>query len=112
MIISDLTLFFGHSSLAHVTLLRLFHLTHWEIFSQRLFEPVESANYKCFFFIDYDECNPPANIHVPDCGPNAICTNIEATYNCTCLEGYARTGVNCTGEFPVFFNTIKVQDQA
>ncbi|CAB3990733.1 3-oxoacyl-[acyl-carrier- ] synthase, mitochondrial, partial [Paramuricea clavata] len=46
-------------------------------------------------FSDYDECNPPENIHIPDCGPNAMCTNLDSTYNCTCLEGYIGDGVNC-----------------
>ena len=51
------------------------------------------------YFTDYDECNPPENIHIPDCGPNAICTNLESTYNCTCIEGYTGNGINCVGKF-------------
>jgi hypothetical protein len=50
------------------------------------------------YFTDYDECNPPENIHIPDCGPNAICTNLDLTYNCTCLEGYIGNGINCAGK--------------
>lgn len=49
-------------------------------------------------FPDYDECNP-ANIHIPDCSPNAICLNLEATYNCTCIEGYTGDGINCVGKY-------------
>jgi hypothetical protein len=52
-----------------------------------------------FFISDYDECNPPKDVHIPDCGNNSVCTNLETTYECTCLEGFTRTGGNCTGTF-------------
>ena len=47
------------------------------------------------YFTDYDECN--ATEGIPVCGPNATCTNVESTYNCTCLEGYISNGVTCVG---------------
>ena len=47
------------------------------------------------YFTDYDECN--ATEGIPVCGPNAMCTNVESTYNCTCLEGYISNGVTCVG---------------
>ncbi|CAB4004793.1 c-binding -like isoform X1, partial [Paramuricea clavata] len=57
----------------------------------------KSDSGNAFAFTDYDECNPAESIHIPDCGPNATCTNVLSTYNCTCLEGYIREGTTCVG---------------
>ncbi|XP_028415949.1 uncharacterized protein LOC114539510 [Dendronephthya gigantea] len=46
-------------------------------------------------FSDYDECNPAEDIHIPDCAEHASCVNLEATYNCSCNEGYTGDGVTC-----------------
>ena len=32
-----------------------------------------------------------------DCHANAQCTNTDGSYTCSCLDGYAGDGKNCTG---------------
>ncbi|XP_059923818.1 adhesion G protein-coupled receptor E1-like [Gadus macrocephalus] len=40
-----------------------------------------------FVSLDIDEC-----VRTPDiCGPDSICTNVNGTYNCTCLPGFNDT---------------------
>ncbi|CAI8042378.1 Neurotrypsin, partial [Geodia barretti] len=41
---------------------------------------------------DIDECA----LGLDDCDENAICTNTEGCYICTCREGYCGDGRNCT----------------
>ncbi|XP_068716558.1 fibropellin-1-like isoform X4 [Montipora foliosa] len=41
---------------------------------------------------DIDECSGDKN----NCDLNAICTNIEGSYNCTCKEGFVGDGRSCT----------------
>ena len=40
-----------------------------------------------------DECSIDNECHV-----NAQCTNMDGSYTCGCLDGYAGDGKNCTGE--------------
>ncbi|XP_068739955.1 uncharacterized protein [Montipora capricornis] len=40
---------------------------------------------------DIDECSGDKN----NCDPDAICTNIEGSYNCTCKEGFFGDGRSC-----------------
>ncbi|CAL8286286.1 unnamed protein product [Boreogadus saida] len=40
-----------------------------------------------FVSLDIDECVRTADI----CGPDSICTNVNGTYNCTCLPGFNDT---------------------
>ena len=40
------------------------------------------------------------------CDSNAICTNIQGSFNCTCQKGYLGDGMNCTGIFSFFFSNI------
>ena len=47
-------------------------------------------------FKDYDECHPAEVVHIPDCGINSRCVNLNMTYVCTCNEGYENNGNECT----------------
>ena len=42
---------------------------------------------------DKDECAGVNKCHV-----KAQCTNTEGSYTCSCLDGYAGNGKNCTGK--------------
>ena len=42
-------------------------------------------------FIDVNECT----LDTDECDTNAYCT--KGSYNCTCNDGYAGDGFNCTG---------------
>ena len=46
-------------------------------------------------YLDIDECSGDKN----NCDPDAICTNIEGSYNCTCKEGFVGDGRSCTRKF-------------
>ncbi len=48
-------------------------------------------------FLDKNEC-----LSSP-CHPDAVCTNQNPFYKCTCKTGYAGDGVTCTGKL-IFFN--------
>ena len=47
--------------------------------------------------IDYNECEPESNIHIPDCGTEATCTNQVGTYSCQCNPGFVGTPPQCKG---------------
>ena len=51
----------------------------------------------CFTTVDIDECA----LETDDCHTNAICTNTQGSYNCSCLDGFEdiNNGRNCIGEF-------------
>lgn len=40
-----------------------------------------------------DECS----INVDDCDVNADCADTVGSFTCTCIDGFAGDGVNCTG---------------
>ena len=52
-----------------------------------------------FFISDYDECNPPGNVHIPDCGNNATCVNKNMTYDCVCDEGFVKNDTSCVRKY-------------
>ena len=43
--------------------------------------------------LDNDECSAGVSL----CHANAICTNTEGSYTCTCNTGYEGDGYNCQG---------------
>ena len=45
-------------------------------------------------FADVDECS--TNAH--RCDVNAVCNNINGSYNCSCNAGYSGDGKTCTGK--------------
>jgi hypothetical protein len=51
------------------------------------------------FFLDYDECHPAKIVHIPDCGPNARCVNLNMTYVCACNEGFENDGSECVSKY-------------
>ena len=44
--------------------------------------------------LDTDECK----YDLDNCHADATCTNINGSFNCTCLIGYAGDGVSCIGK--------------
>ena len=62
---------------------------------------------KCFIFVDFDECQSNiTNNCTCDSGLDAMgctpqCVNIEASYNCSCSEGFeiGSDPFICTGKF-------------
>ena len=55
-----------------------------------------------FLCSDTDECTD----HAHDCHMNALCTNSEGNYTCTCKDGYDGDGKNCTGKFERYISLI------
>ena len=43
---------------------------------------------------DINECEGGTH----NCSSNAVCHNINGSYNCTCKPGYLGDGWNCTGD--------------
>ena len=54
-------------------------------------------NTHCFVCLDIDECDMETN----SCDVNAVCTNTDGSYTCSCLSGYSGDGENCTGEVSI-----------
>ena len=48
------------------------------------------------FFLDINECIR----NTDNCHANALCTNTDGSFQCTCLTGYAGNGVICAGMEP------------
>ena len=44
-------------------------------------------------YTDIDECAQTGT-----CSKDAICTNTEGGYNCTCMQGYDDDGLSCIAE--------------
>jgi len=44
-------------------------------------------------FADINECE----LEIHTCSSNAICTDKDGSFNCTCREGFEGDGFNCTG---------------
>ena len=56
-----------------------------------------SADFFFFFlpFIDIDECTAQSH----DCSPNSMCTNVEGSFQCSCIPGFEGDGKTCIGRF-------------
>ena len=50
--------------------------------------------------IDYDECTSGTN----NCDFNAICTNVQGGFYCTCMAGFTGDGINCKPLGPFSFS--------
>ena len=48
-----------------------------------------------FVFLDEDECTSGTH----NCSVNAVCNNTQGSHNCTCIDGFHRDGINCTGNY-------------
>ena len=75
-----------------------FYLTYY-LFSLFLFV--------CLFFfllppIDINECTAQSH----DCSPNSMCTNVEGSFQCSCIPGFEGDGKTCIGRF---FKYIKLK---
>ena len=46
------------------------------------------------YWIDIDECQLGTN----NCHNNAICTNTNGSFNCTCAPGFEGNGTFCSGD--------------
>ena len=47
-----------------------------------------------FYSQDIDECRR----NLDNCHENAVCTNTEGSYTCTCNRGFTGDGFSCTGK--------------
>lgn len=56
---------------------------------------LKESNFDQIYFVvlDIDECTKGTH----SCHVNAVCINIQGSYNCTCKDGYSGDGRNCTG---------------
>jgi len=50
-------------------------------------------------WIDVNECLNGEN----NCSPNATCENTQASFTCTCNDGYDGDGVDCNGTFFIWY---------
>ena len=46
-----------------------------------------------FCYPDINECEAVPSV----CHSDAVCTDSDGSYECTCKEGYSGNGINCTG---------------
>ena len=66
-----------------------------------------SADFFFFFFflpfIDIDECTAQSH----DCSPNSMCTNVEGSFQCSCIPGFEGDGKTCIGRFKKYIKLKK-----
>ena len=57
---------------------------------------MNAISMDCFvcLIIDINECSSSSH----GCDANAVCNNVQGSYNCACKAGYSGDGKNCTGE--------------
>ena len=46
---------------------------------------------------DIDECA----LELHKCSDNAVCSDTEGSYNCTCVDGYEGDGMNCASKYKI-----------
>ena len=51
------------------------------------------------YLLDVDEC---ANSTLNNCHADAICTNNNGSFTCTCVRGYNGDGVTCSGSTSLY----------
>ena len=54
-------------------------------------------------FIDIDECTAQSH----DCSPNSMCTNVEGSFQCSCIPGFEGDGKTCIGRFKKYIELKK-----
>jgi len=54
------------------------------------------------YWIDINECLDQGGGN--NCDLNAICENTQASFTCTCNDGYDGDGVDCNGIFFIWYN--------
>ena len=54
-------------------------------------------------FIDIDECTAQSH----DCSPNSMCTNVEGSFQCSCIPGFEGDGKTCIGRFKKYIEFKK-----
>ena len=54
-------------------------------------------------FIDIDECTAQSH----DCSPNSMCTNVEGSFQCSCIPGFEGDGKTCIGRFKKYIKLKK-----
>ena len=66
-----------------------------------------SADFFFYFFflpfIDIDECTAQSH----DCSPNSMCTNVEGSFQCSCIPGFEGDGKTCIGRFKKYIKLKK-----
>ena len=62
--------------------------------NQLLFFNMDFSRFLCAI-TDIDECT--AENH--DCHLNAVCSNIQGSFSCNCIQGYTGDGKQCAGLF-------------
>ena len=64
-----------------------------------------SADFFFFFFsfIDIDECTAQSH----DCSSNSMCTNVEGSFQCSCIPGFEGDGKTCIGRFKKYIEFEK-----
>ena len=67
--------------------------------------PIFFFYYYFFFlpFIDIDECTAQSH----DCSPNSMCTNVEGSFQCSCIPGFEGDGKTCIGRFKKYIEFKK-----
>lgn len=59
---------------------------------------LSKINISCFT-LDINECSA-----INNCDINAICTNTDGSYTCSCKDGYMGNGFTCTGIYIIEFH--------